>query len=933
MFDPRLDTLKNHNNSPWAMRLLYQLEFAHEISKVDGRAYDALIDQAIALAADLDQQEGLLTQAAVRQVETLIAPLSPHAKRYTVLCVAHAHIDMNWMWRFDETVAITLDTMRTMLDLMKEYPAYKFSQSQASVYQIVETYAPELLEEIRARVKEGRWEVTASTWVEGDKNMPNAESQARHLLYTRQYLTRLLDLKPDHFHIDFEPDTFGHALNVPEILSSGGVRHYYHCRGDQGPVLYRWQAPSGNSILVYRDPYWYGTYVEPDWVMFVPAVCQEYGMNTALRMYGVGDHGGGPTRRDLERIQDMATWPVYPDMRFGTFGEFFAAAEKVADRLPVVKQELNFIFPGCYTTQTRIKRANRLSEAALYSSETFRAISALQGQSYPGVEFARAWQNALFSHFHDILTGSGIIDTREYALGKFQETLAIATSARSQAFQFLTRPTEPGSNLPTSIAEGAGVGFGVAEFRLPQVSRSGARQRLFHIFNPSPWPRQQVVEVTVWDWDGDLQRLVFQDETGAIRRHQVLDKGFNDYWGHKFLRVLVEAQAPACGYGSLLLTESEAILDNMLLPLDFRVEIPEPLVLENEHLRATFDTSSCALVSLVEKASNTELIDPQRPAVFRRIQEDDKVMGTAWVIGRYMDIQPYDTNVQVFKYEHTGALRQSLTFETARGATRLNVTVSLEAGSRQLEVTAEVDWHELGRKGGPGVHNLGGIQTGIPQLNFIVPLAYDCPAYRYDIPAGAITRPPLDLDVPGVSWAMAQPQNPQKPGVQLITEAKYGFRGVDNSLALTLIRSSIDPDPYPELGLHRIRFAICVADGAASNQALIHHGYNYTHPLEVYSSSGATPSQSSFLILESGSVAISAIKAPENSGKNEIILRLYETDGQATQAVLHFDRPVTHASWVDTHEQPTDGGAITIDGQTLRLNLAPYRLAALRISF
>jgi alpha-mannosidase len=157
---------------------------------------------------------------------------------------------MNWMWRFDETVAATLDTFRTMLNLMEEYPEFKFSQSQASVYKIVEEFDPDMLEEIKKRIKEGRWEVTASTWVESDKNMPNGESLVRHILYTKRYLSELLGVDPGTLNIDFEPDTFGHNLNVPEILARGGVKYYYHCRGYDGHDIYRWKSPSGSSVIM-----------------------------------------------------------------------------------------------------------------------------------------------------------------------------------------------------------------------------------------------------------------------------------------------------------------------------------------------------------------------------------------------------------------------------------------------------------------------------------------------------------------------------------------------------------------------------------------------------------------------------------------------------------------------------------------------------------
>ena len=317
----------------------------------------------------------VLLPSQLVKTENMLMPLSEEAKKFNMICAGHAHIDMNWMWGWNETVMVALDTFRTVLDLMDEYPDFTFSQSQASVYKILEDYAPEMLEEVKKRVKEGRWEVTASTWVEADKNMPNGESMARHILYTKRYLSRLLDIDPKVLNLDFEPDTFGHSQNVPEILHGGGIRYYYHCRGYEGPLLYKWLAPSGNYITVYREPLWYIAAISPDMVLYVPKFCTRHNMDTMLKVYGVGDHGGGPTRRDLERIKDMNTWPVFPRIRFGTFAEFYRLVDKVSHELPEIKGERNFVFTGCYTSQSRIKMANRVSEAALNEAEMFNTLS------------------------------------------------------------------------------------------------------------------------------------------------------------------------------------------------------------------------------------------------------------------------------------------------------------------------------------------------------------------------------------------------------------------------------------------------------------------------------------------------------------------------------------------------------------------------------
>lgn len=234
-------------NNYWGIRAVAQLKYLEEMLRCGLYSDESLSVEATDWLYDRYMENGAIGKEDVRQFEEMLAPAQAAAKSIRVNCIGHAHIDMNWMWAFDETVMVAIETVRTMLQLMKEYPDFVFMQSQASVYKIVEEFAPELLPEIRERIRGGQWEVTASTWVETDKNMPNGESLTRHLLYTRQYLMKLLGLSESDFRIDFEPDTFGHTAQVPEILASGGVKYYYHCRGYDGHSLYRWKGLAGSQ--------------------------------------------------------------------------------------------------------------------------------------------------------------------------------------------------------------------------------------------------------------------------------------------------------------------------------------------------------------------------------------------------------------------------------------------------------------------------------------------------------------------------------------------------------------------------------------------------------------------------------------------------------------------------------------------------------------
>ena len=287
-------------------RIISEALFAIQLSGERQGEFDALIDESLRVMENALQTEGAISRQAAMQAEDALLPISSAAKEYEILCAAHAHIDMNWMWTWHETVGAALATFRTMLDLMREYPHFTFSQSQASVYRIVEEYDPEMMKEIQERIREGRWEVTATAWVETDKNMPSTESLLRHIRETRDYLKDVWGVPAKALEIDFSPDTFGHSANVPEIDSYGAVKYLYHCRGlDEEHVLYRWRGISGKEVLAYREPYWYNSGITPDiGCGLLDRLKKCAGLKTGLIVYGVGDHGGGPTRRDVERILD-----------------------------------------------------------------------------------------------------------------------------------------------------------------------------------------------------------------------------------------------------------------------------------------------------------------------------------------------------------------------------------------------------------------------------------------------------------------------------------------------------------------------------------------------------------------------------------------------------------------------------------------------------
>ena len=904
--------------SPHIRRILAELGFALQLMKYAKADCGGEIDAALEILEESLTREGVLTATAADRAEQALLPLAEIARSYEVLYAGHAHIDMNWMWGWQETVAVTLSTFRTVLNLMREYPEFTFSQSQASVYKIVEEYDPDMMAEIQARIREGRWEVTASAWVETDKNMPDTESLIRHIGVTRTYLRDVWGVPEDSVKVDFSPDTFGHSRFVPEINTFGSVPYYYHCRGLQQDVtLYRYRAPSGSEVLVYKEPYWYNSGVDPDngiGVLEMERRCN--GLKTALIVYGIGDHGGGPTRRDVEAVLEMQEWPVFPTLRFGTLHEYFAKAEAVRDGLPVIDHELNAIFSGCYTTQSRIKLANRRTEAALLDSERAATLAHVAlGTAFPRDRLEKAWEKTLFTHFHDILTGSGVQETREYAMGTLASALATAQTEQSKAFRALSEAVDT-SMFPAddcicrSRSEGAGAGFGISHYAgVPNPERGAGLTRVYTVFNTAPMDRRELTEITLWDYVGDLDRLEAVDDHGRPVPIQRLDSEPLFYWDHRYVRILLMADVPAMGYAVYALRERPVEDMAVLLMEQDREELPKgPVILENEQLKATFDTGSGMLKSLVDKADGRELLAGDAGLHLVHTQDTDM---SSWLIGRYLGMAPV-TNTGKVTIQR-GELRSSVTFEQQVMHSTAKVTVSLDAGATALRYNLEVDWHETSQA-----------QDWNPLLTFRLPLKEHADELLTDVPAGWAHRPAREMDVPALTGAC-----PVCDGttVALITDCKYGFRLAEDTLSVSLINTSRIPDPYPERGIHTITLFVALTE---CNPTHMKQGAEMLiRPLTAVPTAahdGTLPPRQSMLGFEAEHSVLTSTRIASDGA---LALRLYEAGGVPDSVTVRAPFPVSRACLTDLNGNVLSEASV--DGDRVRFGVGAHKLAQVKI--
>jgi alpha-mannosidase len=845
---------------------------------------------------------------AVRQAEAALVPWAALARSYTLRLVGHAHIDMNWMWSWPETVAVTVDSMRTVLHLMDEFPEFRFSQSQASIYRILEEHAPDLLAAIRQRVHAGRWEVTASHWVEGDKNLAGGESLCRQVLYARQYMHELFGLTPEDVNIDWSPDTFGHAATVPTYLAQAGVRYLYLHRpglwGPPKPEAFWWQGPDGARVLVLNDvKRGYNGQIRPHVIDHLMTFCAGAGVRETHFVFGVGDHGGGPTRQDLLWAQELAQWPIMPAIRHATVREAFEALAQRGGGLPVVRGELNSEFTGCYTTQSLIKRSNRYGETRLADAECAAALAAgAAGYAYPQPAFRDGWRDVLFSHFHDILPGSGVRDTRTYAHGLFQKTMAMSGQRLSQALRAIARRVDTRNwkhpwaqeliDQGTPGGVGGGAGHATAEGALSSLEQStvsGLHPVL--LFNPTAWARREVLELTVWDnavpaclsqAPVRLRERAFLvlDSNGHPVPHQVVAQRTS--WGHDCAVLAVPVDLPAFGYARYAVMDAppESVPASQQTPsaratasagkrlvkqIGWSHHCPYAFVerspegLENDLVHVEIDTQTGGIRRLLHKRSGQELIRPDRPAPLLEYARERAHGMTAWSVD-HMGPAEALTLVSLNRGE-AGPLKAVLTASFQHGHSTVEVRYELRAGDPRLYLGVRAKWLESSSRNEP-----------LPVLRLTLPLALDQARGRYEIPLGAVDREQHEgEEVPALQWAQVTGKTPKgKAGILLINDCKHGHGLTGNVLHLTLFRSSSDPDPFPELVEHEINLAIMPFAGTLSAAQATRLARELNHPLRVMTTDvhkGSLPGRAGFLTVEPAELRVDGQRREAGRGR------------------------------------------------------------------
>lgn len=796
----------------------------------------------------------------VSDIDAVLKPFEPYAKEYKVHLIAHAHIDMNWLWNMDDTKDICVRDFKSVADIMDDNPDVYFSQSQTAVYDIVKKENPELFERVKEKIREGKWDITAATWTESDLNMSSGESLARQILLSSEFIKDELGGKASQ--ICWEPDTFGHPATMPNVLAKAGVKYYYQFRCGAGYPIYWWEGTDGSRVLAFCfGPY--NNALRPTNVMpVVHELLDDYGMKTSMFVFGVGDHGGGPARNDIRIKRYLDQKPVMPTMIFSSTHDFYDKALEEKSDYPVVIGERNFIFEGCYTTKTETKKLMRYGESRAYDAEALMAYLGIIDKALDRTDnedLKQAWKHICFNQFHDIVCGCNITAADEYdeAIGRE----AIKTAERL---------------IEAYMAKLAGVDTGKG---LPLV-----------VFNQLAYERSDVVEKVL---PGGMETGTVVDELGNVVPAQFENAKV----------IFIANGIPAFGYKIYYLQKGAYEGDTINAKVRSGYVDGTVTTVETDTYLLELSSRTGTIIKLYDKKAGRDVLDrlqgePEVSYAFRgenssnmlkMLYEEPHIM-SAWVIGNIKEVKNLISTPEITLVS-AGAVKATLKVSRKFNETLIDQLITVYNGFSRVDFQTDVDWHEKGY-----------YQDGVPFLKVGFSAAMSNPKYAYETPMGWIDRQIDGAELPSIRFVNAHEGD---YGISLYNDSKYGFSVDGNRMYMSIVRGSYSPDAMPDEGLTSVKYAIQPHDGQKDMPNVVKGAAAFNQPLLTVwgdQSAGAVslPDKRSFIEVSADNVVVSSIKpALDCSG---IIVRVVETAGENTKFRLALNGEYSSISETDMME-------------------------------
>lgn len=808
-------------------------------------------------------------------------------KQHTLHMIGNGHIDPVWLWQWHEGYHEVKATFRSALDRLSEYDDFVFVSSSAQFYEWVERSDPAMFEEIKQRVAEGRWRVVGGWWIQPDCNIPSGESFVRQALYGQRYFREKFGVMAT---TGYNVDSFGHNGMLPQLLRKAGLRRYVfmrpmpHEKGLPGRLFW-WQADDGSRVLAFRLPFEYCTWGK-DLEQHIRRCAGELKppFDELMCFYGVGNHGGGPTRENIESIRRLNDDPDFPRLVFSDPDTFFETIEARDLPIPVVHDELQHHASGCYAAHSGIKRWNRQAENRLISAEKFAAIAyRLTGMPYPREEFARAWKQVLFNQFHDTLAGTSLEAAYDDARDQLGEALAIADRVQNDAIQ--------------SIA-----------WAIDIPAQEGVKP--LTVFNPHAWRSR--VNVALQTRGVPAAFALLDDEDRPVPVQDV--QSWATSGGQR--RLTFTADLPPLGWRTYRIVPVEAApaSETSLSATDH--------TLENRFFRLEIDPQTGQIASLFDKRHGVEVF--AGPAA-RAVVIDDPSDTWSHNVFRFQDEigQFMATSVRLVE---SGPVLTTVRVKSAFGASTLTQDFTLYDDLPQIDVRVTVDWREK--------HKMLKLRFTVNQI-FMRAV--------YEIPYGHIEREATGDEEPGQSWLDVSGtvrETGETYGLSLLNDGKYSFDVNVRDIGLTVLRSPVyahhiptQPQPdrdysYIDQGMQTFTYSLLPHAGSWEMAGTVRRAAELNQrPIALLGTyhDGSLPQSRATVEVTPENIVVGAVKLAEDN--DDLIVRCYESSRVATEAELRVGERVIPLSFgaceIKTIRVPRDDSQPVMETNLLELEDVP----------
>ncbi len=763
--------------------------------------------------------------------------------------IANAHIDPVWLWRWKEGFTEITATFRSAIDRLNEFPELKFTSACAEYYQWVEKMDKELFEEIRQKVREGRWNIVGGWFVQPDCNIPNGESFARHGLISQRYFKEKFGITAK---TGYNVDSFGHNASLPQILKLSGMNNYLFMRPmknekDLPANLFLWESPDGSQVCTFRlsGSYSLGTWGSMDVIKDYKAKADENAQDS-MAFFGIGNHGGGPS---IKLIDDINRLNV-PGVIYSMPDDFFAEID--TEGLPVVTDDLQMHAIGCYSACSYVKKMNRKCENNLLATEKICSLAKhLVGVEYPREKLEKGWKNLLFNQFHDILCGCSIKQAYEDAGYLFGEIMSITEQASYFAMQSIARhiDTLGKESLPCYKKSGKMKNWRIWEHEVlgtPVV-----------IFNTHSWPVSMPVQLTT-------MASKITDESDVEIPFQIV-RGAHTNGSHDKYNTIFNAEVDSYGYRVYrLFTEKESTEE---FPLS---AVVNGLTIENSKIILEFDRESGDICKFYHKPTQELIIDHCCSAILL-----DETGCDTWAHNKKnLGEQTGRFDTPEFEVIENLAVRTVMRVTTRYNQSILQRDYIVNKDSDRVLVKVTVKFYEKHKA----------LKFAFPKENGEV---------IAKIPYGTICRKSSFEEAPFGSWFASG-----KLGVA--NDSKYGYDTTDTEIRMTILRGTIyafhygikdEFCEYMEQGVHEFSYMLFpYTDNTSAEKTAEELNYGLEAMTDTFHK-GYLPMKKSCFCCDADNIVITAIKQAEDD--DQTVIRFCEMNGEDRKVSIKlFDQTI-----------------------------------------